>query len=33
MSNQNVYDLLKDRGYLAQVTHETEVRELLGKPG
>ncbi len=33
MSNQNVYDLLKDRGYLAQVTHETEVRELLAKPG
>ncbi|MDD2457240.1 MAG: tyrosine--tRNA ligase [Eubacteriales bacterium] len=33
MSNQNVYDLLKDRGYLAQVTHEMEVRELLGKPG
>ncbi|NCA98372.1 MAG: tyrosine--tRNA ligase [Clostridia bacterium] len=33
MSNQNVYDLLKDRGYLAQVTHETEVRDLLGKPG
>jgi tyrosyl-tRNA synthetase len=30
---QNVYDTLKERGYLAQVTHEDEVRELLGKPG
>ncbi len=30
---QNVFDTLKERGYLAQVTHEQEVRELLGKPG
>jgi tyrosyl-tRNA synthetase len=30
---ENVYDVLKERGYLAQVTHETEVRQLLGKPG
>lgn len=30
---QNVFDTLKERGYLAQVTHEAEVRELLGKPG
>lgn len=30
---QNVYDTLKERGYLAQVTHENEIRELLGKPG
>lgn len=29
----NVFDVLKERGYLAQVTHEEEVRELLGKPG
>ncbi len=26
----NVYDLLKERGYTAQVTHEDEVRDLLG---
>ncbi len=30
---KNVFDTLKERGYLAQVTHEAEVRELLGKPG
>lgn len=30
---QNVFDTLQERGYLAQVTHEEEVRELLGKPG
>ena len=29
----NVYDTLIERGYLAQVTHEKEVRELLAKPG
>ena len=29
----NVYNVLMERGYLAQVTHEAEVRELLGKPG
>ena len=33
MSTSSVYDLLKARGYLAQVTHEDEVRELLEKPG
>ncbi|MCX7841982.1 MAG: tyrosine--tRNA ligase [Clostridia bacterium] len=27
----NVYDALKERGVIAQVTHEEEVRELLGK--
>ncbi len=27
----NIYDLLKERGVIAQVTHEDEVRELLGK--
>ena len=27
----NVYDILKERGLIAQVTHEEEVRELLGK--
>ncbi len=30
MSSKNVFDVLKERGYLAQVTHEDEVRELLG---
>ncbi len=29
----NVFDILKDRGYLAQVTHEHEIRELLSRPG
>ncbi|MCX7708256.1 MAG: tyrosine--tRNA ligase [Clostridia bacterium] len=27
----NVFDMLKERGVIAQVTHEDEVRELLGK--
>lgn len=27
----NVYDLLKKRGYIAQVTHEEEIRKLLGE--
>jgi tyrosyl-tRNA synthetase len=27
----NVFDILKERGYIAQVTHEEEVRELLGR--
>ena len=27
----NVFDTLKERGYIAQVTHEEEVRELLGR--
>ena len=32
MSNKtNVYDILKERGYLAQTTHEEEIRDLLGK--
>ena len=31
--SENVFDTLKNRGYLAQVTHENEVRDLLGKPG
>ncbi len=26
----NVYDILKERGYIEQVTHEEEIRELLG---
>lgn len=29
----NVFDILKARGYIAQATHETEIRELLAKPG
>lgn len=29
----NVYDTLVERGYLAQVTHEHEIRERLAKPG
>ncbi len=28
---KNVYDTLKERGLIAQVTHEEEIRELLGK--
>lgn len=31
--SDNVFDALKQRGYLAQVTHEEKVRELLAKPG
>ena len=27
MNGRNVFDVLKERGYLAQVTHEDEVRE------
>jgi len=27
----NVYDVLKERGFIAQVNHEEELRELLGK--
>jgi tyrosyl-tRNA synthetase len=30
MNKRNVFDVLKERGYLAQVTHEDEVRDLLG---
>lgn len=29
----NVFDTLVERGYLAQVTHEAEVKQLLSKPG
>jgi len=29
--SRNVYDILKERGLIAQVTHEEEIRELLGK--
>lgn len=31
MKGTNVFDILKERGYLAQATHEDEIRELLGK--
>ena len=27
----NVYDILKERGYIAQATHEEEIRSLLEK--
>ncbi|HAA25430.1 MAG TPA: tyrosine--tRNA ligase [Ruminiclostridium sp.] len=29
----NVYDVLKERGFIAQVTHEEKVREILGQGG
>ncbi|MBE5967716.1 MAG: tyrosine--tRNA ligase, partial [Lachnospiraceae bacterium] len=29
--SENVYDILKERGFIEQCTHEEEVRELLGK--
>jgi tyrosyl-tRNA synthetase len=29
--SQNVYDILQERGFIEQCTHEEEVRELLGK--
>lgn len=28
---RNVFDILKERGFIAQTTHEEEIRELLGK--
>lgn len=28
---QNVFDTLKERGFIEQTTHEDEIRELLGK--
>ena len=28
---QNVFDVLKERGFIEQATHEEEIRELLGK--
>lgn len=31
MEKRNVYDVLKERGFLEQCTHEEEVREALGK--
>lgn len=31
MNGTNVFDILKERGFIQQVTHEEEVRELLGK--
>lgn len=31
MNNTNVFDILKERGFIEQVTHEEEVRELLGR--
>lgn len=31
MENRNVFDVLKERGYIEQCTHEEEIRELLGK--
>ena len=31
INKRNVYDVLKERGYIAQVTHEEEVRDLLGR--
>ncbi len=30
-THDNVYDVLKERGFIEQVTHEEEVRDLLGK--
>lgn len=31
MEKVNVFDILKERGFIQQVTHEEELRELLGK--
>ena len=31
MAEENVFDVLKERGLIAQTTHEEEIRELLGK--
>lgn len=31
MNQRNVFDVLKERGYIEQCTHEEEIRELLGK--
>lgn len=31
MEKRNVFDVLKERGYIEQCTHEEEIRELLGK--
>ncbi len=29
--SKNVYDVLSERGYIEQVTHEDEVKDLLNK--
>ncbi|MCF0143152.1 MAG: tyrosine--tRNA ligase, partial [Parasporobacterium sp.] len=29
--SQNVYDVLEERGFIAQCTHPEELKELLGK--
>lgn len=29
--SQNVYDILMERGFIEQATHEDEIREMLGK--
>ena len=31
MENKNVFDILRERGYIEQVTYEDEIRDLLGK--
>jgi tyrosyl-tRNA synthetase len=31
MSAENIFDILKERGFIEQITHEDEVRELLAK--
>ena len=31
MENRNVVDVLLERGYIKQFTHEAEIREALGK--
>ena len=33
LEKMNVYDVLKERGFIAQVTHEEKVREILGQGG
>lgn len=33
MEKINVYDVLKERGFIAQVTHEEKIREILGRDG
>jgi len=31
MENYNVYDVLKERGFLKQLTHEEEMKEIFAK--
>lgn len=31
MEKRNIFDILKERGFIQQITHEEELRELLGK--